>query len=461
MGSYETEQLITTIAKITDLLRKCWGVAGAGIISANLARKQDGDTVVFNPTVPGKLVYAVFGFAGINDFTFLLRCLDQQVMILINNVATVVHNEVFRWGLGDRGQCNKNLGAAFLMVYRIGDFKEVQEKKEKATDVLFKPGVKKHRKKTEFSKYRKRLKRAAKKKQVKSSLGMDILQLASLPGICDFTDRALLGLLKSFAGIHRDKSLRGWKNDYRLGAGVGAHQVEMIFGMDAGWAVEGAVGSGYKIDATYLSPHVNMASRMMTACKQYGLSILFSRAVEELLSEPARAKLRHIDTVLVKGSSIKQRIYTYDSRQKGLNFFLYERSPEQADADSDNYSPEIWLNDQDLKAMRCHVSDDFVDTFNVGRELYLSGQWPKAIKKLKEANNMMIETVIEEGCYESDVADYTDQVMDPNCQFEHIVSLRQSIGDGPCQSLVSYMEKEMIDGRAPANWDGVRNLTSK
>lgn len=33
LGSYETEQLITAVAKITDLLRKCWGVAGADIIS--------------------------------------------------------------------------------------------------------------------------------------------------------------------------------------------------------------------------------------------------------------------------------------------------------------------------------------------------------------------------------------------------------------------------------------------
>lgn len=30
----------------------------------------------------------------------------------------------------------------------------------------------------------------------------------------------------------------------------------------AGWAIEGAIGSEYKIDASYLSPHVNMASRL-------------------------------------------------------------------------------------------------------------------------------------------------------------------------------------------------------
>jgi hypothetical protein len=94
LGAYETEQLIAAISKITDLLRKCWGVAGAGIISANLARnKQCNNTVVFNPTVPGKRVHAIFGFAGIDDFSYLLRSLDKDVLSLINDVAQVVHNE--------------------------------------------------------------------------------------------------------------------------------------------------------------------------------------------------------------------------------------------------------------------------------------------------------------------------------------------------------------------------------
>jgi len=137
LGHYETEQLINAITKITDLLRKCWGIAGADIISSNLARTEGGKTAVFNPCVPGRLVYALFGFVGINDFSQHLRALDQDVMILINDVARVVHGEVYRWGFGDTGQCNKNLGSTFLMVFRIGDSKEVQKKKEKATEVIF------------------------------------------------------------------------------------------------------------------------------------------------------------------------------------------------------------------------------------------------------------------------------------------------------------------------------------
>jgi hypothetical protein len=125
LGNYETEQLITTISKITDLLRKCWGVAGAGIISTNLARQGDGFTTGFNPCVPGKSVYALFGFAAIKGFDHQLRSLGGDIMILINDVAAVLHGEVFRWGFGNSGQCNKNLGAAFLMVFRIGDMIEV------------------------------------------------------------------------------------------------------------------------------------------------------------------------------------------------------------------------------------------------------------------------------------------------------------------------------------------------
>jgi len=45
---------------------------------------------VGNPTVPGKRVYALFGFVAINGLSDQLRRLDRDVMILINDVARVV-----------------------------------------------------------------------------------------------------------------------------------------------------------------------------------------------------------------------------------------------------------------------------------------------------------------------------------------------------------------------------------
>jgi len=472
LGNYETEQLISAVTKITDLLRKCWGVAGAGIISSNLAREEDGLTAVFNPCVPGRLVYALFGFAAIKGFDHMLRSLGEDIMVLINDVAAVLHGEVYRWGFGDSGQCNKNLGAAFLMVYRIGDVKEVKEKRDRATDVIFDSvNTEKERAKPSSVIRRRKNRKAAtfaasanaklKKKVMKvpKAPRSESLALSSLPGINTFTDRAVLGMLKTYAGIYRDQNVLNWRDDFRLGAGVGAFSVDMIFGMDAGWAVEGAVGSEYKIDATYLSPHVNMASRMMSACKSFGVSNLISQAVQELLSEQARAKFRHLDTVTVKGSSVKQKIFTYDSRHKGVDFFLFERSAEDADLDAERYTPNIWNTDQDLKAMRQHVSDEFLDAFMKGRDLYLAGHWEQAIEYLRAADDIMFETIMDQGYMNEEMNEIRARMMDADDAEAEEAHLRNEMGDGPSRRLLAFIESH--GGRPPANWQGFRPLTSK
>lgn len=41
----------------------------------------------------------------------------------------------------------------------------------------------------------------------------------------------------------------------------------MGFGLHLGWAIEGLIGSSFKIDASYLSPNVNMAARLEAATK--------------------------------------------------------------------------------------------------------------------------------------------------------------------------------------------------
>jgi class 3 adenylate cyclase len=50
----------------------------------------------------------------------------------------------------------------------------------------------------------------------------------------------------------------------------------MGFGLHIGWGIEGAVGSKFKIDASYLSPNVNMAARLEAATKQFGVTLLIS-----------------------------------------------------------------------------------------------------------------------------------------------------------------------------------------
>ena len=58
----------------------------------------------------------------------------------------------------------------------------------------------------------------------------------------------------------------------------------MGFGLHQGWAIEGAIGSQFKVDASYLSPNVNMAARLEAASKQFGTHILISGHLRNLLS---------------------------------------------------------------------------------------------------------------------------------------------------------------------------------
>lgn len=57
------------------------------------------------------------------------------------------------------------------------------------------------------------------------------------------------------------------------------------FGVHAGWAIEGPIGSELKLEASYLGPHVNIASRLESATKQYGVRLLVSDNLAVNLSD--------------------------------------------------------------------------------------------------------------------------------------------------------------------------------
>ena len=58
----------------------------------------------------------------------------------------------------------------------------------------------------------------------------------------------------------------------------------MGFGLHQGWAIEGAIGSFFKVDASYLSPNVNMAARLEAATNMFGVPILISDSLRDLMS---------------------------------------------------------------------------------------------------------------------------------------------------------------------------------
>merc|ERR1711881_405320 len=124
--------------------------------------------------------------------------------------------------------------------------------------------------------------------------------------------------LKVVAAVARSAVLAEYQEHPGLLARLPNYRVRMGFGLHLGSAIEGAIGSEFKIDASYLSPNVNMASRLEAATKQYGATILISHWLIETCSVQMKNCCRQIDYVTVKGSKQPIRLYTCDMDDRCL-----------------------------------------------------------------------------------------------------------------------------------------------
>ncbi len=113
---------------------------------------------------------------------------------------------------------------------------------------------------------------------------------------------AVISFLKIVAATKRSRRMHVYKEHEGLNRRMPNYSVKMGFGLHVGWAIEGAIGSFYKIDASYLSPNVNMASRLEGATKQFGAPILISGEMVAAMTPHVRTKMRLIDRITVKGS---------------------------------------------------------------------------------------------------------------------------------------------------------------
>jgi hypothetical protein len=68
-----------------------------------------------NPIMQGKRVHGIFGFCVLRDFAASTEVLQEKVMAFVNQIAEITHSEVTKYG----GQANKNIGEAFLLVWKF------------------------------------------------------------------------------------------------------------------------------------------------------------------------------------------------------------------------------------------------------------------------------------------------------------------------------------------------------
>ena len=142
-------------------------------------------------------------------------------MLFVNNIGDIVHTLTDRY----LGAANKNIGDAFLLVWRINPQKYTINEETNQID------------------------------------------FSDQQYISILADFAALAFLRTQSQINRVPKILAYRADKRLQDRIENYKVKMGFGLHIGWGIEGAIGSEFKIDASYLSPNVNMAARLEAATK--------------------------------------------------------------------------------------------------------------------------------------------------------------------------------------------------
>jgi class 3 adenylate cyclase len=141
----------------------------------------------------------------------------------------------------------------------------------------------------------------------------------------------MLKELKDYNEIHRNTSYRP-----PLEIGIGVHAGEMMFG---------TIGENNRMETTVISDTVNLASRIESITKFYGVGFLISEHIYESLDHPDKFKIRYVDKVRVKGKNrpikvfevysadppemIEKKDLTKIDLEKAINKF-YDRDPKYA-----------------------------------------------------------------------------------------------------------------------------------
>lgn len=245
-------------------------------------------------------------------------------------------------------------------------------------------------------------------------------------------DHALAAFVQIQVELKRSRKLQQYAMREDLNVRLPGFNVQMGFGLHVGWAIEGAIGSEYKIDASYLSPNVNTASRLEAATKQFGTPILLSGDFVECLSPDVRNRVRQIDCVAVKGSKRPIDLYTYDLdltcvTPSSVLSVCGDHQEASCPLDLEEFDND-WVENPDI-AGTWGLTAQFKRDFDQGFQAYREGRW-------EEAKQVLMR-----------------------CQYGRSDSQGLLVEDHPSRVLLEVMEENGF--KSPPSWRGYRELTEK
>jgi len=379
----EIHILQTTVMKISQLLALAFGRAGWNIIRNAVLKNNNQETI----SQSGSKIRGIFLFSDIRGFTEVSECLGKNIIVFVNDVASVVHETTAEFN----GATNKNIGDAFLAVWTFPGSVTVRGR------------------------------------SVKTCVHDEEYMIDGIipREISDMVNRALIATIKIQIRIYRSDKL----NAYRVEKAIvnrykHSFTVRLGCGLHVGWAIEGAIGSNHKIDATYLSQHVNISEILECKTKLYKVRFLITDQFVRLLPKVALDFVRPVDHVTTKELKEKGNIYTVDL-PKYLKYHNQKRTSHSQSQNAERTvkewkknhtsSENLYETDQDLLDLREYQATiaDFKDVYLEGFDAYRKGDWKMATDSFRKALELKTE-------------------------------------DGPTSELLRFMES--LDFTPPDNW---------
>jgi class 3 adenylate cyclase len=337
----ETLILEKTIIKLGTLLALGFGSAGMNIISENLK----GETAGVDAMITGKARDCIIGTIRIASFSTFTQVLQARVMTFVNQVAEIIHGVVDAY----HGAPSRNNGDTFLAVWSMPD-----------------------------------------------THGRNVDD----ESVANIADMSVMASAMIVAGLHKSAMLA----EYRTHPGLqqlmrGDCRVNITMGLHFGWAIEGSLGTEYKIDASYVSPTVSVAENVERAAEAYGTGVLVTETTYRILSSDMATNLRLIDRVKIQGSPFPMNLYTVDLRHKALeieepldikwNTHKRFRARQALEKEKNSLTgtkvAEAFERHADLKVMRQPYSEEFRQIFGMAYQNYAQGEWLCAQRLLRRA----------------------------------------------------------------------------
>ncbi|CAE7560090.1 cya [Symbiodinium pilosum] len=375
----ETVILEKTIIKLGSLLALGFGEAGADIIGKNMSGS---DSAGVNAMVPGRKCECIVGILRVRDFSTATEVLQAKVMMFSNQIAEIVHGVCNEF----HGAPNKNTGDSFLVIWKES-----------------------------------------------SDAGIDGTELMQ-----KYAEGAIVSSACVIGAVHHSPLLGSYREhpglQYRLGSNCRVH---LSIGLHKGWAIEGAVGSEFKIDCSYLSPNVSIATSIERSTEAYGVSVMVAQSVVDLCDYPIRSQCRLIDKVIVRGSPAPMELYCVDldymsvevdrtSRPKvpwntRQRFKVRQQIEQEKKEVLQKDLADIFVTDEVILQMRERFTVEFFQLFNMGYQNYSQGEWQVARRMLMHIKSQVAKE------------------------------------DGPSTALLKFMEVP-YGFEAPKGWQGIREL---